>query len=337
MHAPGVRTVLLCDDQRELRDAISLLLGNFPRFRVVAEAADGPSCLRQIAEAAPDIVIMDVSLPGGGAALVRSARAGRPDMHIVMFSGHDEPSVQADMLAAGADSYVIKTGRLKPLMAAIDSSRRPTPGGPAGPEVRPIRGQPCSFTGPHHDPDDHPDETGHQAFFYANDRELLPELRATAMAALAGGGRFVVVATPEHRAALRAALPTGVIDVAIGEGRFVELDAERTLASFMRRGFPDPILFDRSVGATIRAQAAGPGTLHAFGEMVSLLWHQGNLVGTLRLEQLWTQLQRTVAFELVCGYRMTGALEQPGDGFTAIGDLHTKVSAGRELELRPAG
>ena len=78
--APDVRTVLLCDDQRELRDAISLLLGNFPRFRVIGHAVDGVSCLRQIADCRPDIVIMDVSLPGGGAQLVRSARIGRPDL-----------------------------------------------------------------------------------------------------------------------------------------------------------------------------------------------------------------------------------------------------------------
>jgi len=118
--------VLLCDDQSELRDAIILLLGNFPRFRVVGQATDGVSCLRRIADSRPDIVIMDVSLPGGGVDLVRSARAGHPDMHIVMFSGHDEASMQADMLAAGADCYVITTGRLKPLRG----HGQPVGGGP---------------------------------------------------------------------------------------------------------------------------------------------------------------------------------------------------------------
>ena len=94
--ATAVRTVLLCDDQSELRDAIILLLGNFPRFRVVGQAIDGASCLLRIADSRPDIVIMDVSLPGGGVELVRSARAGHPDMQIVMFSGHDEATMQAE-------------------------------------------------------------------------------------------------------------------------------------------------------------------------------------------------------------------------------------------------
>jgi DNA-binding NarL/FixJ family response regulator len=96
--AAGVRTVLLCDDQRVLRDAISLLLSNFPRFRVVGQAIDGAGCLARIADTRPDIVIMDLSLPGGGAELVRRARAASPDLQIVMFSGHDEAKLPAGML-----------------------------------------------------------------------------------------------------------------------------------------------------------------------------------------------------------------------------------------------
>jgi hypothetical protein len=71
--------------------------------------------------------------------------------------------------------------------------------------------------------------------------------------------------------------------------------------------------------------------------MVSLLWDQGNLVGTLRLEQLWTQLQRTVAFDLACGYRMAGGQGAAAGGFTAICDLHTEFTASRDLELRRVG
>jgi CheY-like chemotaxis protein len=331
----AARTVLLCDDQSELRDAIILLLGNFPRFRVVGQATDGVSCLRRIADSRPDIVIMDVSLPGGGVDLVRSARAGHPDMHIVMFSGHDEASMQADMLAAGADCYVIKTGRLKPLIEAMDSpsavgrepvvrdvpaiGRRPSPAG----EGRGVA------TGRH----------GHEVFCYRDDAELVPHLTATATAALADDGRLVVIATGEHRAALRAALPADIVDRTTAEGRFVDLDADQALAGFMRRGLPDPMLFDRTVGATLRAQASAPGALQAWGEMVSLLWEQGNLVGTLRLEQLWTEFQRRVAFDLVCSYRIEDLSSATRGGFVAIGDLHPEISGdgGRDLESRRVG
>jgi hypothetical protein len=263
---------------------------------------------------------MDVSLPGGGVELVRRARAGHPDLHIVMFSGHDEASMQEDMLAAGADSYVFKTGRLKPLIAAMDS---PPPR--SGPAARDVPGLPAEAQA----------RRRHEVFCYRDDQELVPVLAANAAAALANGGRFALVATAEHRAGLRALLPPDSIDRATDEGRFVELDAEQTLATFIRHGVPDPILFDRTVGAAIRSQAAHPGVLHAWGETVSLLWGQGNLVGTLRLEQLWTDLQRKVAFDLVCGYRIA---DQSGTrGFTAICDLHGDQSQGRELHTRHAG
>jgi len=330
--AAGVRTVLLCDDQRVLRDAISLLLSNFPRFRVVGQAIDGAGCLARIADTRPDIVIMDLSLPGGGAELVRRARAASPDLQIVMFSGHDEAKLQADMLAAGADSYVIKTGRLKPLIDAMDRTPLRRPGGSAHGGPSATSRQPPTITGLQSPAGP---ARGHQAFFYGVDRELVTQLAVTAGSALASGSRFVVVATPEHRAALRASLPTDLLDRAVAEGRFVDLDADRTLARFMRRGVPDPILFDRSVGAAIRAQASRPGTLHAWGEMVSRLWDQGNLIGTLRLEQLWTQLQLSIAFDLVCGYRVQDDDSRAGPA--SICDLHTEFRASHELEPRRVG
>jgi CheY-like chemotaxis protein len=323
------RTVLLCDDQSELRDAIVLLLANFPRFRVVGQAIDGVSCLRRIADSRPDIVIMDVSLPGGGAELVRGARAGHPNMHIVMFSGHDEASMQADMLAAGADCYVIKTGRLKPLIEAMDSPSAAR-SEPASREV-PAIGRRHSAGGDRHGVA--AGRHGHEVFCYRDDAELVPHLTATATTALADGGRLVVVATGEHRAALRAALPAGIVNRATADGRFIDLDADQALAGFMRRGLPDPVLFDRTIGAIIRAQASAPGALHAWGEMVSLLWEQGNLVGTLRLEQLWTELQRRVAFDLVCGYRIADQSGATRGGFAAIGDLHPKLAGDGGLGL----
>jgi hypothetical protein len=67
--------------------------------------------------------------------------------------------------------------------------------------------------------------------------------------------------------------------------------------------------------------------------MVSLLWEQGNLVGTLRLEQLWTELQRRVAFDLVCGYRLEDLSGATRGGFAAIGDLHPGISGDRARHL----
>ena len=107
-------TVLICDDQQTLRDAIGAVLSGAERLVVVGEAIDGPSCLLRVEQLRPDILIMDYSMPGGGPQLTRAARELHPPMHILVFTGRDDARVKREMLSAGADQYILKTGRLPP-------------------------------------------------------------------------------------------------------------------------------------------------------------------------------------------------------------------------------
>lgn len=117
------RTVLVCDDRKELRDAIGGLLAQLPAFRVVGYAADGTACLTGVRTWRPDILILDVNMPGGGPGVARDAKAICAGLHIVVFSGQSDEFVRTRMLAAGADQYVIKTGRLSPLIRALHRAR----------------------------------------------------------------------------------------------------------------------------------------------------------------------------------------------------------------------
>ena len=119
--SPAARTVLVCDDQQAMRDAIKKVFSDATSYVVVGEAVDGPSCLAMIGELQPQILILDYSMPGGGPHIARAARKLRPGMHIVVFSGRDDPHVAREMLAAGADQYVLKTGRLRPLLNALET------------------------------------------------------------------------------------------------------------------------------------------------------------------------------------------------------------------------
>jgi DNA-binding NarL/FixJ family response regulator len=118
----SLRTVLVCDDRQELRDAIARGLSDVPRFVVVGEASDGVSCLDRVRELRPDVLILDVSMPGGGPVVARAAKELTPEMHILVFSGRQDARVQREMLGAGADQYVVKTGRLRPLLEALDQA-----------------------------------------------------------------------------------------------------------------------------------------------------------------------------------------------------------------------
>jgi len=116
------RTVLVCDDRPELRDAISTALAGFPRYMVVGLASDAASCLRGVQDNRPDILILDVSMPGGGPPVTRAVRSLHPTMHILVYSGRSDSRVQREMLDAGADQYLLKTGRLGPLIQALDKA-----------------------------------------------------------------------------------------------------------------------------------------------------------------------------------------------------------------------
>lgn len=117
-------TVLICDDQPELRAAIIELLAPLTSFTVSGEACDGPSCLTQVRAIQPDLLILDVNMPGGGPCIASGARQLNPQMYILVFSGREDPAVTRAMLDAGADQYVLKTGRLKPFFVALDIARQ---------------------------------------------------------------------------------------------------------------------------------------------------------------------------------------------------------------------
>jgi hypothetical protein len=123
---------------------------------------------------------------------------------------------------------------------------------------------------------------------------------------LRSGGCALIVATPEHTEAICAYLRRRRVDVgrARDGGQLVCLDASETLSRFMVGGYPDPEKFDRVVGNVVRsslARTAG-GQLRAYGEMVGLLWAQGQFPAAIRLEQLWNRLRKAVSFSLYCGY-----------------------------------
>jgi CheY-like chemotaxis protein len=114
------RTIVVCDDHHYLRDAVKMVLSTVPRFQIVGEASDGATCLEQVRDARPDVLILDVGMPGGDPDLTRAAKELNPGMHVIVFSGRQDDQTRRAMLEAGADQYVVKTGRLQPLVDALD-------------------------------------------------------------------------------------------------------------------------------------------------------------------------------------------------------------------------
>ena len=125
--------VVICDDQPAMRDAIRFTLAVTAQFAVIADAADAHSCLDQVRITRPDLLILDVNMPGGGPQVAAAAKTIHPNLHIVVFSGRTDTSIQQAMLAAGADQYVLKTGHVQPLLSAMETAyQQLSRSGPAG-------------------------------------------------------------------------------------------------------------------------------------------------------------------------------------------------------------
>lgn len=150
--------------------------------------------------------------------------------------------------------------------------------------------------------------TDHFVQFYEADGFLLNSLSGFIGTAINSGDAAVVVATKEHREGLDELLRANGLDVADARacGRYVSLDAAETLSKFMVDGSPDPGAFHDLMGGVISSVTDGRSHVRAFGEMVALLWAEGNYSGAIRLEELWNDLQKAHYFSLFCAYPMNG-------------------------------
>ena len=151
----------------------------------------------------------------------------------------------------------------------------------------------------------------HGVQFYSQDKFLLEELSEYIGNALRAGDAAVVVATEQHRDGLLPWLTAQGLDIAalLESGRFVAMDADQVLATFVSVGWPDEDRFNEVVGGIVtRALACAGGSqprVAIFGEMVALLWADGKAEAAIRLEQLWNGLTRIKSFSLFCAYPMS--------------------------------
>jgi PAS domain S-box-containing protein len=172
----------------------------------------------------------------------------------------------------------------------------------------------------------------HTVQFYSQDGFLLDALSRLIGAAVGAGDAGIVIATPSHRDELAKRLALRGLDVrhAVEQGRYVALDAAETLAQFMVNGWPDERRFVEVIGSTIsRAKTAARGEhgrATLFGEMVALLWTEGNAQAALRLEQMWNELAQSHSFSLVCAYPLAGFYREDHAGpLQRICAEHTEV------------
>jgi PAS domain S-box-containing protein len=114
--------VILADDHQIMRQGLALLLQGLPDIEVVGEAADGEEAVALARRLHPDIVLMDVSMPGvNGFEATRRILCEFPQVRVIGLSMHDEADMAAEMRKAGAVGYFTKGGPAKNLISAVRS------------------------------------------------------------------------------------------------------------------------------------------------------------------------------------------------------------------------
>jgi two-component system, NarL family, response regulator NreC len=112
--------ILIADDHKIIRDGLRALLEKQGDMEVIAEAEDGISAVKGALKASPDVVIMDIGMPGlNGIEATRQVVAGNRNIRVIALSMHTDRRFVLEMLEAGASGYLLKESAFEELASSI--------------------------------------------------------------------------------------------------------------------------------------------------------------------------------------------------------------------------
>jgi hypothetical protein len=168
----------------------------------------------------------------------------------------------------------------------------------------------------------------HSVEFYETEAFLVESVRDFLASGLVTGDAAIVVATDAHRDSFNCALMEAGIDIPEERrcGRFVSLDTSEALATFMVDDMPDAARFRATMGQLVSRVVENARDVRIYGEMVAVLWDQGNVAAAIALEDLWNDLASRYPFSLLCAYPMRSFdTEATTENFRRICGQHSRV------------
>src|SRR5258708_2340287 len=112
--------VFLADDHAVVREGLKSLINAQPDMEVTGEAGDGQAACEQVAQLRPDVVVLDVSMPGmSGAQAAARLRQECPEVKVLALTVHEDKGYLRQLLGAGAGGYVLKRAAAEELIRAI--------------------------------------------------------------------------------------------------------------------------------------------------------------------------------------------------------------------------
>lgn len=117
---PRPHRVLVADDHAIVRDGLSLIIGAIPGVEIAGEAADGREAMQQFRALRPDLMVLDLRMPGAdGLDVVRTLLAERPEARILIVTTYDTDEDIYNSLKAGARGYLLKDSPRATIMEAV--------------------------------------------------------------------------------------------------------------------------------------------------------------------------------------------------------------------------
>lgn len=167
----------------------------------------------------------------------------------------------------------------------------------------------------------------HSVQIYESDDDFLDALEGYVAAGIRHGEAIILIATPAHLCGLERRLIDNGFDVAAASARrqYFALNAHATLGQFIVDGWPDEKLFNELVGNLLADARQRHKAVRVFGEMVALMWAQGQCGATVQLEALWSRLCAEQGFSVFCAYPKAGFLMPAIDAIEKVCAAHSAV------------
>lgn len=117
---PGTTRLLIAEDHALVREGLRLMLCNEPGLEIVAEASSGDEAVEACREHAPDLVLMDVRMPGtNGLEATREIKRDSPSVKVLMISTREQSDYMLEAMRSGASGYLYKDSNRRDFIAAI--------------------------------------------------------------------------------------------------------------------------------------------------------------------------------------------------------------------------
>lgn len=117
--------VLLADDHAIVREGVKMILAKEPDFEVVGEAQDGRQALELVERMKPNVVVMDISMPGmGGIEATQQVKDRYAGVNVIGLTMHEDESYVFKLLRAGASGYVLKRAAAQDLVQAVRAAAK---------------------------------------------------------------------------------------------------------------------------------------------------------------------------------------------------------------------